>query len=99
MKCLTDGMRFSWFSLFAVASRGSRISSLLASVTSFHSQEGRFVILWLDGTTSKCLPHEVFSSMKDYDYQYDEEDDYWEGEDETVHYVSHLLSHVEDFAL
>ena len=46
------------------------------------------MILWLDGTTSKSLPHEVFSSMKDYDYHYDEEDEYWEGEDEPVPYVS-----------
>ena len=46
------------------------------------------MILWLDGTTSKSLPHEVLSCMKDHDYCYDEEEEYWDEEDEAVHYVS-----------
>ena len=52
------------------------------------SQEGKFDIHWLNGTTSKSLPHELISSVREYETQYDEEEDYWVEDDETVPYVS-----------
>ena len=53
-------------------------------------QDGRFVIDWLDGTTSKKLPHELMSSMsRDLDPAQYDEDDYWE-DGEPDPYVSLL---------